>query len=141
MSDIPAAPRVAVGAVLIRGGKVLLVKRSKPPNQGQWAIPGGSVHLGETLREAAEREMREETGLVIRAGDPVHTVDLIERDEGGRIRFHYVIIDFAADLVGGELRASDDAADAGWFGAAEMDDCTITETTREFLKKVLSLPF
>ncbi|MBW2239305.1 MAG: NUDIX hydrolase [Deltaproteobacteria bacterium] len=104
-SAYPSAPRVAVGAVIFKESKVLLVLRSKSPAQNQWSIPGGCVELGETLQEAAEREILEETGIFIRAGEPVYTFDVIERDDSGRIRFHYVILDLAADYISGEVKA------------------------------------
>jgi ADP-ribose pyrophosphatase len=129
-------PQVAVGAVVFRGGKVLLVKRIKDPQKKTWAIPGGSVNLGETLQEAAEREIKEETGLTIRAKNPVHTFDFIERDEKGRIRFHYVIIDLEADYVCGRLRPADDALDAGWFSPEELTDIEATESTRKLLQRL-----
>jgi ADP-ribose pyrophosphatase len=129
-------PQVAVGAVVFRGGKVLLVKRIKDPQKETWAIPGGSVNLGETLQEAAEREIKEETGLTIRAKKPVHTFDLIERDEKGRIRFHYVIIDLEADYVSGRLRPADDALDAGWFNPEELADIAVTQATRNLLQRL-----
>ena len=131
---------MAVGAVIIRENKILLVKRGKDPGRERWAIPGGSVHLGETLREAAEREIREETGLTVKAGDPIYTFDFIDRDESDRVRFHYVIVDLAADLIGGELRPADDASDARWFGAEEIRDDEVTESTRVFLKKMGFIP-
>ncbi|MEE9402308.1 MAG: NUDIX hydrolase, partial [Desulfobacteria bacterium] len=106
--EYPENPQVAVGAIVIKDGRVLLVKRSQPPSKGLWAIPGGRVELGETLKEAAEREIMEETGLTIRAGDPVYTFEVIKRDDTGRIRFHYVIVDLVADYLSGKLNASDD---------------------------------
>ena len=132
-----SAPQVSVGAVVIRDRKILLVKRNKAPNKGQWAIPGGSIKLGETLQEAAEREIREETGLMVKAKEPVYTFDFIERDQKGQIRFHYVIVDLMADLVGGELRPSDDAVDAAWFSPEDVEHAGVTETTREFLREFL----
>ncbi len=134
--EYPENPQVAVGAIVIKDGRVLLVKRSQPPSEGLWAIPGGRVELGETLKEAAEREIMEETGLTIRAGDPVYTFDVIERDDAGRIRFHYVIVDLMADYLSGELNASDDASEARWVSPEELDGLSVSESTKEVLKDV-----
>jgi ADP-ribose pyrophosphatase len=129
----PNSPRIAVGAVVIDANRVLLVKRGKAPANGKWAIPGGSVELGETLQQAAEREILEETGLRIRAGEPVYTFDAIERDRHGGIRFHYVIVDLAAEYLGGELTAGDDAKGAAWVNFADLPDLDLNATTRAFL--------
>jgi 8-oxo-dGTP diphosphatase len=129
-------PRAAVGAVVMKEGKVLLVKRSNAPQKGKWAIPGGSVKLGEILQEAAEREAKEETGLTIKATDPVFAFDLIEHDSAGKLLFHYVIIDLLADYVDGEIHPADDVSDAGWFSPEELRSLAISETTRELLKKI-----
>lgn len=129
-------PQVTVGAIVIKENKILLVKRNKEPGEGSWAIPGGSVKLGETLQEATEREVREETGLTIKAKEPVYTFDLIERDHQGQIRFHYIIVDLMADLMGGELHPSDDAVDARWFIPEDVERLEVTESTREFLRKI-----
>ena len=134
----PEDPRVAVGAVVTRNGRVLLVKRKHAPGQGLWAIPGGSVELGETLQDAAEREIKEETGLTIRARSPVHTFDVIERDDAGRIQFHYVIVDLMADYERGELNPDDDACDARWVLPEELAVLQVSQSTRDLLK-MLSL--
>ncbi len=134
MSQSLNAPRVAVGAVVLRNKKILLVKRKKDPGKGQWAIPGGSMKLGETLQKAVEPEIREETGLVVRARDPVYAFDFIER-KNRKIRFHYVIVDLMADFMGGKLQPSDDASDARWFHSKEIEDFAVTESTKEFLRK------
>jgi ADP-ribose pyrophosphatase len=131
---------VAVGAIVIKEKKILLVKRNKEPGKRKWAIPGGSVKLGETLQEAAEREVREETGLTIKAEEPVYAFDLILQDKQGETRFHYVIIDLMADLTGGRLHASDDAEDARWFSPEDIKEVEVTESTREFLKKIQFIP-
>jgi ADP-ribose pyrophosphatase len=137
MNDkILKSPRAAVGAVIIHDHRILLVRRANPPGQGDWAIPGGAVKLGETLAEAAEREIREETGLSVRAGAPIHAFDLIERDGNGRVLFHYVIIDLMADYMGGELRPSDDALDAEWFSPEELNGIKLNESTRKFLNQI-----
>lgn len=129
-------PKVAVGAVVFQKGKMLLVKRANPPQKGKWALPGGSVELGETLRKAAEREVREETGLHIRAVEPVSVFDLIETDDKGNIRFHYVIVDLSSELIGGELRPADDVSDARWFSLEELEGLDVSSTTREFIEKL-----
>lgn len=133
----PAGPRPAVGAVVLHAGRVLLVRRGRPPGQGLWSIPGGSVRLGETLQQAAEREVLEETGVAIRARQPIHTFDLVERDAAGRVRFHYVIVDLAADYLSGEPCAGDDAAAACWATAEDLEGPDIHPATRELLLRFL----
>lgn len=134
-SEYPNSPQVAVGAVVFRENRVLLVKRTQQPGKGFWAIPGGRLELGETLKEAAEREVREETGVIIRAGNPVYTFDLIEHDDQGRIRFHYVIVDLLADYLSGSPHPRSDACEARWIGPRELDKLPVTKTTRAFLKE------
>jgi 8-oxo-dGTP diphosphatase len=134
-SAYPDQPRVAVGAVVFKQDRVLLVQRARPPGQGQWAIPGGKVCLGETLQQAAEREILEETGIIIAAHEPVLIFDVVDRDGDGRIRYHYVIIDLAADYVGGELRAGDDALAARWVSSDELQTLPVNPLTRKLLHR------
>ena len=129
-------PRVGVGAVVIHEGRILLVKRASPPGKGFWAIPGGLVELGETVREAAERELLEETGISVRARDAFYLFDFIDRDADGTIRYHYVIVDFLADYLGGEPRAADDVSDARWLSPAEAAAMNLSPTTRKLLEQV-----
>ena len=135
-SKVITAPRAAVGAVVIKEGKILLVKRKYPPQKDKWAIPGGSVNLGETLREAAEREIKEETGLTIAAKEPVYTFDLIERNAKGDIVFHYVIVDLLADYVSGDPHPADDVSGARWFAPEEIESSDITDNTKKLLRKI-----
>jgi ADP-ribose pyrophosphatase len=135
--DFPNHPQVAVGAVVFKDRRVLLVRRGQAPAKGQWAIPGGSVRLGETLQQAAEREILEETGIRIRATSPVLTFDTIERDENGRIRFHYVIVDLAAEYISGTLVAGDDADEARWVAYEELSGLSVNERTLDLLANSL----
>ena len=137
--EYPRLPQVGVGAIVVRNGRVLLVQRGQPPSEGPWAIPGGRVELGETLQQAAEREILEETGITIRAGDPVYTFDVVLRDDAGRVQFHYVIVDLAADYVNGEPHAGDDALQVRWLSAAEVERLPVYEVTLDLLKKMTNL--
>ncbi len=116
----PDRPYVGVGVVVLRGDEVLLVQRGKPPKAGDWSIPGGAQNLGETVAEAALREVREETSLEVRLGERLGVVDSIQRDEAGRVVFHYTLVDFAAHWMAGEAVAGDDAADVAWVRIDEL---------------------
>jgi ADP-ribose pyrophosphatase len=133
-NDYPGNPRVAVGAVVFKQECVLLVRRGQPPAEDLWAIPGGSVEIGETLQEAAEREILEETGIQIRALEPIYTFDVIDRDAAGKIRFHYVIVDLAADYIMGEPAPGDDALEARWVSAREINGLEVSAATLKLLK-------
>jgi 8-oxo-dGTP diphosphatase len=120
MSDreYPARPFVGIGIVVIKGDQVLLCRRGKPPNVGSWTLPGGAQDLGETCEMAARRELLEETGLTV--GDLYFCahVDTIRRDDDGRVRFHYTILDFTGRWAGGEPIAGSDVSEVQW---APMD--------------------
>ena len=133
----PDHPRIAVGAVVIHNNCVLLVKRGNPPAAGEWAVPGGNVKLGETLQQAAEREILEETGVTIRAGEMIYTFESIHEDSAGNIIFHYVILDFASDYIAGNPAPHDDALDARWVSPTEAADrLNINSSTRTLLNKI-----
>lgn len=118
--EYPSAPVAAVGGVVIEGDAVLLVQRAFPPRQGEWSLPGGRLELGESLTAAVAREVREETGLEVEVGPVVEVFDRVHRDAAGRIRFHFVIVDFLCRAVGGALAPGDDAADARWVRREEV---------------------
>jgi len=124
MSDreYPTRPIVGIGIVVIKGDSVLLVRRGKPPNIGAWTLPGGAQEVGETAEDAGRRELQEETGLEVGPMYFAATVDNIRRDENGRVRFHYTIIDFAARWVSGEPVADTDVTEAVWAKLDALDD-------------------
>ena len=121
MSDreYPARPLVGIGVVLLKPRAVLLVRRARAPSLGQWALPGGAQELGETAEAAARRELREEAGLDAGPMQLAANVDSIHRDEDGRVRFHYTILDFAAPWIGGDPVPGDDVSEAIF---APLDD-------------------
>lgn len=139
----PDAPRVAVGALVVHQNKVLLILRGKAPAKGIWAVPGGSVNIGETLQAAAEREVLEETGLQIKAGEVIYSFEKIQHDKAGQVKYHYVILDLEAKPLDPvqTLTPADDAVEAGWFTLADLDrlNLPVSETTRTLLQKKTEL--
>ena len=128
--------KLGVGAVVFNQGCVLLVKRKTPPFAEQWAIPGGKVKFGESLRAAAEREVYEETGITIRAGEPIFTFEIIQTDSS----VHYVVVDLDAHYISGAPIANDDAADAAWIDAVRIKNLAVNKITRELLKSKYNFP-
>lgn len=118
--EYPQHPIASVHAVVVRGKRILLVKRAHPPSRGYWSVPGGVVELGETIHEAAQREIREECSIEIEVNQVINVVDNIIV-EGGQIRFHYVLIGLLGQYVSGELTAGSDALEARWITYDELD--------------------
>ena len=133
--EFPEVPLVGVGAIIIEGDRVLLVKRAHPPIQGQWSIPGGVLEVGELVREAAVREAREETGLVVEPEQLLGVYDRVLRNDEQRVQYHYVLIDFLCRRVGGELQASSDAVEVRWFTREELPALILAEDTQDVIRK------
>jgi len=131
--EYPSVPRVGVGAVVLDAGRVLLVRRGKPPLAGKWSLPGGMLELGETTAEAACREVAEECGLQIRVGEVAGILDRVVRDVEGRIRYHWVLVDYVAFVESGELCAASDADEAQWV---EVDEVVRLDTTDGLLDMI-----
>ena len=132
--EYPQKPIVGVGAIVVKEGNVLLVKRAAPPSRGLWAIPGGSLELGETLQRGAEREILEETGIQIRAGAPVYAFDFLEYDSENKLHYHFVVVDMNAEYVAGEVQAADDALDARWVSPEDLPGMPVSKNTLKILK-------
>jgi mutator protein MutT len=132
--EYPKAPLVGVGAIIVENGRVVMVKRGHAPLAGEWSIPGGALEVGESVREAAVREAQEETGLTVEPTELLGVYDRVLRDEAGRIRYHYVLIDFLCRRVAGELRAAGDADEARWFKADEVAKLTLAEDTADVIR-------
>jgi 8-oxo-dGTP diphosphatase len=135
----PSRPILGVGAVIIVDDAVVLVRRAREPLRGRWSLPGGAVELGETLRAAVAREVREETGLSVEVGSIVDAVDHIECDADGRPIYHFVITDFLCTSRGGDLRAGDDVDGAALVRAATLGDYQVTPLTAAVIEKAFEL--
>ena len=133
--EFPKHPLVGVGAVIIENGRVLLVKRAHPPIQGQWSIPGGVLEVGERVRQAADREAREETGLIVETREMLGVYERVLLDDEGQVQYHYVLIDFLCRPVGGELRAASDAAGVRWFTREELPPLKLAVDTQDVIRK------
>ncbi len=125
--------KLGVGAVVFHDDSVLLVQRNKPPYQNQWAIPGGMVEFGETLQHAAEREILEETGITIKAGEPIFSFDIIQQEQTKTTR-HYVVIDLLAEYIEGTPQAGDDAQQAAWISKQQLYSLDVNHMTLQLLK-------
>jgi ADP-ribose pyrophosphatase YjhB (NUDIX family) len=133
--EYPEFPLVGVGAIIIQRSRVLLVKRAHPPIQGKWSIPGGVLEVGEMVRDAAIREAREETGLVVEPGELLGVFDRVLRDSDQRVQYHYVLIDFLCQPIGGELEAGSDAGEVRWFTREELPALNLAADTHEVIRK------
>ena len=133
--EFPEIPLVGVGAIIIEGRRVVLVKRAHPPLQAQWSIPGGVLEVGELLREAAVREAREETGLTVEPGDLLGVYDRVLRAPDQRVQYHYVLIDFLCRRVAGEIQAASDAAEVRGFTQEELPALNLAEDTLDVIRK------
>ena len=135
----PERPIVGVGAVIVRGGKVLLVKRRYEPLAGRWSIPGGTLELGETLETGVAREMQEETGLEIEVGPVIEVFDRIILDADKRVRYHFVLVDYLCWPTGGELRAGSDVAEVRFVDPSELEPFQLASITTDVIHRALEL--
>jgi ADP-ribose pyrophosphatase YjhB (NUDIX family) len=141
LRSYPERPIVGVGAVVLDGERVLLVKRAHEPLKGQWSLPGGAVELGETLEAAIAREVREETGLDVEVGPIVEVLDRMERDADGRVRHHFVLVDFVCRPSGGVLCCATDADAVEWADLAALPRYGVADLTAVVIRKAAARAF
>ncbi|UCC63257.1 MAG: NUDIX hydrolase [Anaerolineae bacterium] len=134
--EYPLAPLVGVAGVVIQDGCVLMIQRGREPGRGRWSIPGGRLHLGERLCDGVKREILEECGVRVRAGKVLGVADLIQRDDDGRVRYHYVLVDLAAEYLSGDPQPSSDALAARWVPFDELPVLEMPDRLRSLLDRV-----
>jgi len=132
----PTRPIVGVGILVKRDEEYLLIKRGSEPDKGMWTIPGGLVEIGETVREAAARETREETGLEVEVKDILDVLDKIALDDMNRVRYHFIVVYFLAVPSTGEVKPSSDALDAKWLRSHELTNYSLTESFKVLLEHI-----
>ena len=140
--EYPESPLVGVGAVIVddhrEQNRILLIRRGTAPLLGEWSLPGGVLECGETLREAVVREAREETGLVVETDEMLGVYERLIRGDAGRVRYHYVLIDFLCRPVSGDLKAGSDAADVRWFTRDELPALNLAYDANDVVLKGLA---
>jgi len=134
----PNRPILAVGTIVVHAGRVLLARRGTPPAVGLWSVPGGGVRLGEELRAAARREVREECGIEVELTDVLEVIERVTRDDEGRIQYHYVIVDYLARWTGGDPTPSPEALEVCWVSPEEFPQYEMTRGSAEVILRVLA---
>jgi 8-oxo-dGTP diphosphatase len=135
--EYPDRPFVAVGTIVVRDGRVLLARRGKEPSYGLWSIPGGAVEVGEDLKSAARREAREECDVDVECTDVLEVVERMTRDSEGRVRFHYVIVDFLARWISGEPKTSDEVLESRWVLPEDFPQYELTRGTADVVFRLI----
>ena len=134
--EYPNRPLVGVGVVTIKDGKILLVKRAFAPGAGKWSIPGGLVEVGEKLSDAGVRETEEETGFRVQILELINAFDMIDLDDDGNARYHYVLVDFLARPTGGEEKLSEEVTDLKWVPYESAKEMDLTASARKALSEL-----
>jgi 8-oxo-dGTP diphosphatase len=137
--EYPQRPVVGVGGVVIADGRALLIKRGHPPLQGQWSIPGGTLEVGETLLEGVERELAEETGIHVRVAGLIEVFERVFRDDAGKAKYHFVILDYLCEAVEGEARAGSDVTDVAWASEDDLERFSLTPTATRVVRRAFEM--
>jgi mutator protein MutT len=136
--EYPDRPILAVGAVAVKDGKVLLIKRGEEPGRGLWTLPGGAVHPGEELKAAVSRELREECGIEVAVEEIGEVVERMIPDADGRMQYHYVILDYRARWLRGDPSPSEELEDARWVEIADLSQYRMTRGTADLIRRLLT---
>ncbi len=135
--EYPRYPLVGVGSIVIKDGKILLIRRGAEPNRGKWSIPGGMVEPGEEPDKAALRELWEETGIMGRVLGLFGIYQYVERDSVGRVRYHFLLLDYLVEPIGGEPRASSDALELAFIDLEDAQNLDLTDTARQLIMDLI----
>jgi len=133
--EYPSRPLVGTGALIFKDSGLLLVKRGAQPGFGKWSIPGGLVEVGEKVKDAMMREVKEEVGFDVEVVKLTDVVDTVTLDSNGRVQYHFVVVNYLARIVGGELKTATDILEARWVPVEEVEKCNLTSSFRAFFEK------
>jgi ADP-ribose pyrophosphatase YjhB (NUDIX family) len=131
----PKLPIVGVGVILICEGRILLAKRKNEPGKDKWSVPGGLVELGETLEQTVVREAREETGLFVEDPEPIDVISQVTLDESGKIKYHFIIIDYFVRFKNAVAEAGSDVGELEWVTLDQVEKKDLTESFGVFFRK------
>ena len=137
--EYPERPMVGVGGVVISDQRALLIRRGSAPLEGEWSIPGGMLEIGETILEGVQRELLEETAIEVRVLDLIEVFERLTRDEAGKLKYHFVILDYLCEAVRGEARAGSDVTDVAWAREAELNAYSLTPTATRVIQKAFEM--
>lgn len=130
---------VGVGGVVIRDERALLIRRGSAPLEGEWSIPGGMLEIGETLLEGVQRELLEETAIEVKVLDLIEVFERLTPDEAGKLKYHFVILDYLCEVVRGEARAGSDVTDVAWARETELNAYSLTPTATRVIQKAFEM--
>ena len=130
---------MGVGGVVVRDERALLIRRGSAPLKGEWSIPGGMLELGETILEGVQRELLEETAIEVRLLDLIEVFERLTRDEAGKLKYHFVILDYLCEAVRGEAQAGSDVTDVAWVRESELNDYSLTPTATRVVQKAFEI--
>ncbi|MGH8338663.1 MAG: NUDIX hydrolase [Gammaproteobacteria bacterium] len=137
--EYPERPVIAVGGVVISGARVLLIRRGQPPLEGRWSIPGGLLELGETIAQAIGRELMEEAGVQVRPLELIEIYEKVLRLANQPPQYHFVILDYLCELLGGNAQAGTDVTDVAWSTEDELDRFNLTTEAKRVVKRAFSM--